>query len=404
MHGNLRLVRKLTASPRLGFALTLGFLTVLGRPAEAEPLSIWHDQNQVISDWLKESAGDEEIKLQKEVDAEVALYELDPKVDPSPDAVLLVSNLVGLRNRFHFSPVTEAELSSSGRLYPRFLKTVQQGKNFYGVPLFASDLLVLYRNTEFEMQAPIQPEISPPGKNPFPPIVWPFETPYYFSPFMAGFGAWPEKGEIQFDSAEFVSALQAYRDLGKSGWTDPHCGPECSLDRFFGKKVPMALAKYSEHEEAEKAIGSHLEIEVLPEVGARRLRPIYGTYCLVFPHESLAGKKGPRLRKLIARLTSEKNQKRLFELTSKFPVNQTAFQWVKEKRSSPAVKTAVQEYETGVQIPNNEEMASFWPVLRKTLRIEASGKLSVAEASKFAENLFLQYRKRFSSEESETTE
>lgn len=397
------------------------------------PLIIWHNLDHRVSTWLKSSwsealrenresrharhsrkdsgwpgspsAGspgfndqqDLPLHVYENVDFETALYPAEgDSANERPDALILSNDLIGLHQNFMLSEVPASTLRG---IKSRFVNTVKSDGHSFGVPLFVSDVLLLFFNKRLVSKAIQDTDHLAAMRSEdaqFTPITWPFAAPAYFAPFLLAQDAWPRDARpIRLNTPEFVEALRSYQSLARSQVIDPSCDASCAVDSFLSEKAPYAIAGLSFLQAARKALGKDLGVAPLPEVHKVQLRPVYGTYSLVFPLGALSGRKREGLLRLARALASEKAQRRLLRETMRLPVNTAAFEGAGHHVSAET-KVAIHEMRQAIPIPSKAEMTAYWSALGKVLGMvsDPTQSLEPANAGELAQRLYEGYQSR----------
>lgn len=380
------------------------------------PLIIWHNLDHRVSSWVKSAWSEAEhesrlgrhsrkgkdkqenpVQVYENVDFETALYPAEgDATNERPDALILSNDLIGLHQNFMLSEVPGSALRG---IKPRFINTVKSDGQAFGVPLFVSDVLLLFYNKRM-VSKPIQDTDHLAAMRSedaqFTPITWPFAAPAYFAPFLLARDAWPRDARpIRLNTPEFVEALKSYQSMARSQVIDPSCDASCSSETFLSEKAPYAIAGLSFLQAARKALGKDLGVAPLPEVHKVPLRPVYGTYSLVFPLGALSGRKREALLRLARALSGEKAQRRLLRETLRIPVNATAFEGAGHHVSAET-KVALHEMREAIPIPSRAEMTAYWSTLGKMLGMisDPTQNLELANAGDLAQRLYEGFQSR----------
>ncbi|MGZ3772228.1 MAG: hypothetical protein ACXVCY_00040 [Pseudobdellovibrionaceae bacterium] len=346
----------------------------------ADAVAIWHDQGSCVTDWLKtvwkENKFTSELNVVEGVDMEVALFKQRDESDLRPDAVMVISNLIGLKDAFHFSKVDRDFSKGVGT---RFHETVIRNGTDYGIPLFASNFLILiYRKSFFD---------KPPSDLILSHAEWPFYAPFYFCSFYSPISDAPLNEEI------LKAALKSYVETVKMLQLDPHCGDDCIWKRFVDKKASAIVTQSSRL--AEVAKDPDIAYTILPPASGSALHFYSGTYVLAFPNNSLQGPRATVLRTFAKRLVEKSNQERLFSKCDKVSVR-TDVQKQFLKFGTAVEKFQIQTLMKSEKLPNFPEMASFWPAIRKGVHI--AFQKNSAEGAQIASQLYLEYTQKMNRE------
>ncbi len=393
----------------------------------SETILLWHDQDPRLSDWMQKvwartekprktrhhsrhhqshhhperdhEDSPAELQIFDNVDLQAALKHPDhPENAPTPrqpDLLLLPNHMIGLHQDFALSEVPWAVLHG---IKGRFAETAFVDGHYYGVPLFVSQVLLLFYNKKM-VSKPIadfdhlQAMRSLDAE--FTPIAWPYSLPAFFAPFLTANDAWPSReGTINLDTPGFREAFASYQALARSEVIDPACDSRCSFEGFLRGRSPYAIESVSSIGAARRALGKDLGVAPLPALHHTQLRSLFGTYTLAFPFNALHGKSRDRLLRFARELVSRPSQQLLLREDEQLPVNSAAFD--ASGRRDPELKVAIRETRAASAIPNRGEMTPFWSALGKVLTMisEPRNRFSVSEPGKSAQQLFREYASR----------
>ncbi len=212
--------------------------------------------------------------------------------------------------------------------------------------------------------------------------------PFWFIPFMGGFGGWPlvekkETYEVTINTDATRKGLQYLIDL-RDKWkiTPSECDFDCAKSLFLSKRALFHISGDWELNNLHDRIGDDLAIAPLPVLSetGQRLTPMMGGRFLYIN----ATAKGPRLeaiRKFMEFLASATIQKRIAQQLASIPATV-------EARQDPALKTlpllkqSMEAAHFARPMPPQVEMRAAWDGMRIMIQRALAGTESVDEAAK----------------------
>ena len=300
-----------------------------------------------------------------------------------PDVALVPSDYLGVNKELDLSAIP-SDLRMQGVIPAAFQGGMYEGQQL-GVPVFWGNHLMLYYNKKYvktpaasfeEMEGQIK-ELAAKGVK---PLGTNFGEMYWYVPFMGAFGAWPVvDGKLALDSAANTEALDYYFSLVDKGLTLKDCHLDCALERFQNGEFAYAINGDWAFRDNLAKMGADLGVATLPTIGKRHLVPMFSSYVLIFPKQSLHGPKREQLLKFIHYMQSNEVQKRWFTDAGLFPVNDKVFREVTESADANT-KASLAQLKMARAMPNDRIMAFAWEGMAQGYSRRFNGKGDSAEA------------------------
>ncbi len=285
-----------------------------------------------------------------------------------PDVVLAPSDFVSLAPTIKLSKLSPALLSSE--LIPEALNSMRYQENYYGAPVMSGNHLMLFYNKKYvqnpaknwqELKAQAV-ELRAKG---IEPIGWNYPEMYWFTSFAATLGGAPlTDGKPSLNSQAYADALIFYKELADSGLIDPTCGYDCAQKDFQEQLFAYSINGEWALADFERDLGDDLGITVIPAIGDKPFRPLFSTIGLIFPGDSLQGKKAKPLAALTLFFQSRRFQDKLFEKQRFLPVNQSSFIQV-EAAANNNIKMLLKQLAQAIPMPPDPIMANAWIGMKK---------------------------------------
>jgi maltose-binding protein MalE len=265
----------------------------------------------------------------------------------------------------------------------------------WGVPLSEGAHLLLYYRKSQVKQAPQttkelieQARAYADGKGQRYGLAFYMSEPFWFIPFLGGFGGWPleQKGsmhDVTIDTAATRKALQyvlALRDQWKI--TPNVCDFDCAKSLFLSKRALFHISGDWQLNDLRATVGDDLAIAPLPilsETG-KRLTPMMGGRFLYVN----ANAKGPRLtaiQKFMDFLASAPVQKRIAEQLASIPAS-VAARKDPDLKKLPLLQASMEAAAYARPMPPQVEMRAAWDGMRIMIQRALAGTESVDEAVK----------------------
>lgn len=303
-----------------------------------------------------------------------------------PDVVLAPSDFVSLASRIKLSKLPPALLSPD--LMPDALSSMQYNGDYYGAPVISGNHLMLFYNKKYvqnpaktwqELQAQA-PELRAQG---IEPIGWNYQEMYWFSSFATTLGGSPLiDGHPALNSHPYADALFFYKGLADSGLIKSTCGYDCAQKDFQEQLFAYTINGDWALADFERALGEDLGIALIPAIGDRPFRPFFSTVGLMFPGNSLQGKKGKALAALALFFQNRRFQDTLFDKQRFLPANQYSFKQV-EAAASSNIKMLLKQLAQAVPMQPDPIMANAWIGMRKGFERYMAGISSANEAAEY---------------------
>ncbi|HYX34411.1 MAG TPA: extracellular solute-binding protein [Oligoflexus sp.] len=212
--------------------------------------------------------------------------------------------------------------------------------------------------------------------------------PFWFIPFLSGFGGWPliEKDKahaVTIDTAETRQALHyvmALRDTWKI--TPAECDFDCAKSLFLSKRALFHISGDWELNALRDQVGQDLAVAPLPilsETG-RMLMPMMGGRFL-YVNATAQGPKLAAIRKFIEFSGSPLVQKRIAKQLASIPAA-VAVRQDPALQSIPLLKQSMEAVTQARPMPPQVEMRAAWDGMRIMIQRALSGTESVERAAK----------------------
>jgi len=303
-----------------------------------------------------------------------------------PDVVLAPSDFVSLASRIKLSKLPPTLLSPD--LMPDALSSMQYNGDYYGAPVISGNHLMLFYNKKYvqnpaktwqELQAQA-PALRAQG---IEPIGWNYQEMYWFSSFATTLGGTPlTHGQPSLNSHSYADALSFYKGLADSGLINATCGYDCAQKDFQEQLFAYTINGDWALADFERYLGEDLGIALIPAIGNKPFRPFFSTVGLMFPGNSLQGKKAKALTTLARFFQSRSFQNTLFEKQRFLPVNQHAFKQV-EATANNNIKMLLKQLAQAVPMQPDPIMANAWIGMRKGFERYMAGISSATEAAEY---------------------
>ncbi len=303
-----------------------------------------------------------------------------------PDVVLAPSDFASLAPIIKLSKLPPALLSSE--LMPEAVDSMRYQENYYGVPVISGNHLMLFYNKKY-VQNPAEnwqelkeqaPELRSKG---IEPIGWNYHEMYWFSGFAATLGgSILSNGKLSLNSSAYADALIFYKELTESGLIPFACDYDCAQKDFQEQRFAYSINGEWALADFERALGKNLGITLIPAIADKPFRPLFSTLGLMFPGNSLEGKKAKSLSALALFFQSSGFQDRLFEQQRFLPVNQSSFKHV-QATASDNIKMLLKQLAQANAMSPDPVMASAWLGMRKGFERYMAGISSAEEAAEY---------------------
>lgn len=214
-------------------------------------------------------------------------------------------------------------------------------------------------------------------------LTWNYAEPYFFIPFLTGFGGWimDEEGNPTLDTAEMRAALQFILDLRDKHGVIPRYEDYNTANLMFERKRaamiingPWAWADYGVPETSMLAL-----LPVNTATGLR-CRPVIAAkgYCLNIntPPEKFA-----LVRRVLDFFTGEEIQLAMAQRLFTTPTLRRALE-SPEFRSNTVLQLALEQSKNAVPMPINAKLRYVWDGIRGPYRRVFTGDLTPDEAAR----------------------
>jgi len=214
-------------------------------------------------------------------------------------------------------------------------------------------------------------------------LTWNYAEPYFFIPFLTGFGGWimDEEGRPTLDTPEMRAALQFVLDLrDKYGIVPRYEDYDMSNLMFLRHRAAMIINgpwSWADYDVPERSM---LALLPLNTATGLRCRPILAAkgYSL---NINASPEKFGMIRRVVTHFTGAEIQmqmaRRLFTTPTRKTVLATA-----EFRDNPILKLALEQAKNSVPMPVTPQLRHIWDGIRGPYRRMFSGDLTPAEAAR----------------------
>jgi maltose-binding protein MalE len=214
-------------------------------------------------------------------------------------------------------------------------------------------------------------------------LTWNYREPFFFIPFLTGFGGWvmDENGRPALDNERTVRAIQFVLDLRDKYRIIPKEGDYEIADMLFKEKRTAMIINGSW-----SWGGYHIPEDCM--VAPLPLNEGTGQWC-----EPMISAKGysvnasvdlsklPVIRELIDYLTSAEVQKEMALKLFTAPVDLTVVN-SPELKNNPVLVASMKQIEHGRPIPIVPQMRAIWDGMRGPYQLVMNGAITAAEAAK----------------------
>lgn len=309
-----------------------------------------------------------------------------------PDIVLAPSDFVALAPTIKLSKLPDSLLTDE--FIPEALNSMYYQGNHYGIPIMGGNHLMLFYNKkyvqhpaknwqELAMQAP---NLRAQG---IEPIGWNYSEMYWFTGFANTLGGAPlTDGMPSLNTDAYAEALVFYKKLADSGLINSKCGYDCAQKDFQEERFAYAINGEWALDGFEKALAENLGVALIPAIGKQPFRPLFSTVGLIFPNNSLQGKKSKALLALTKFFQSPRFQDNLFDKHRLLPVNQQSFKQV-EENTTENIKMLLKQLSQAKPMLADPIMANAWVGMRKGFEQYMHGLLSAKEATDYMQRFTL---------------
>lgn len=272
-------------------------------------------------------------------------------------------------------------------LLPGPIEAGTYGDDVLGAPVTWGNHLMLFYNrdliktpartfAELEKQAV---ELRAKG---IKPLGMNFGEMYWLAPFMGAYGGWPinDRGQLYLKTPATVMALEFYFGLVDKGLTLKECRTDCANERFTRGEFAYAIAGDWMYRDVSEKMGKRLGVTVIPMIDDKVVTPMFSSYVLIFPNNSLSGPKKDALIKFIRYMQSPEVQRRWAYEGKLFPVTEKVFKEMTSK-ADDNLKGSLAQLKLARPMPNARRMAFAWEGMAKGFSGMYNGRLTSVEAA-----------------------
>lgn len=214
-------------------------------------------------------------------------------------------------------------------------------------------------------------------------LTWNYAEPYFFIPFLTGFGGWimDEEGNPTLDTPQMRAALQFVLDLrDKHGVIPRYEDYNTANLMFLRRRAAMIINGPWSWAEYDVPKRSMLALLPVNEATGLRCRPIIAakgySLCINTPEA-----KFPMIRRLLAHLTGEEVQLAMAVQLFTIPTLRTALE-SPAFVDNPVLQLARQQAEHSVPMPIIPQLRYIWDGIRGPYRRVMLGNLTPAEGAR----------------------
>lgn len=214
-------------------------------------------------------------------------------------------------------------------------------------------------------------------------LTWNYAEPYFFIPFLTGFGGWimDAEGRPTLDTPEMRAALQFVLDLRDKHGIVPHYEDYAASSLMFLRRRAAMIINgpwsWADYGVPERAMVALLPLNTATGL---RCRPILAAkgYCL---NVNVRAEKSGLVRRVLAHLTGNEVQsqmaRRLFATPTRKDVLESA-----EFRDNPVLQLALEQAEYSIPMPIAPQLRQIWDAIRGPYQRVFTGDLTPAEAAR----------------------
>lgn len=279
------------------------------------------------------------------------------------------------------------------------LECVELEGKTWGVPISVGNHLMLLYNKNLIKEAPVNTdEMIKVGKaltvdldNDGVPdqygLVYNLNEPFFFAPWLGGFGGWPLDGTTPtLNTQAMVDALQFAHDLKFVHKIVPvECDYDAADSLFKEGKAAMlingdwSLAGYQTPEVKEKVDLGVARIPMVNETGLWPAPMTSGIYFMI--PDYISGEKLEIAKEFIEYISSDEVQLLFLEKHMRLPATITALE-NPLIASDPIVSGSADQMVVGKPMPTVAEMRAAWDAIRPNQEAVMAGKMSPESAAK----------------------
>ncbi len=367
--------------------LSVTFLSMLfaGQCAFAETIRLMH---MILHEPVDNILND--FRQKKSIDVESIVIDVNDingymmralQEDNLPDAALFPADKIGLPG-MNYAVIPEDWINRD--VATTYYETTRLDGEIRGIPVYGGNHLMLYYNkkyvkkpaTNWEEVFQQAPSIRAQGVE---VIGWSFGEMYWLVGFLGAFGGWPISGDqISIDTPEIQQGLTYYKSLADRGLIDPSCTYDCAAQRFYQGEFAYAINGDWAYLNASKALKDDFGVSMIPNVGERRVTPMFSTIALVFPNDSLNGPKQAALKELAKYFQSRDIQLRSYEELGRFPVHRGVIRKLQDS-AEQNTQMALKQLDVAQPMTASPLMTRMWTGLSRWFPLFMTGKVPVEQ-------------------------
>jgi maltose-binding protein MalE len=214
-------------------------------------------------------------------------------------------------------------------------------------------------------------------------LTWNYREPFFFIPFLTGFGGWvmDEQGRPTLDNEKTVQAIQFVLDLRDRYRIIPKEGDYEIADMLFKEKRTAMIVNGPWSWGGYKVPGENM-VAPLP------VNTATGQWCAPMisakgysVNVNVAKQKLPVIRELIDFLTSTGVQEEMAAKLSTSPTDKTVLT-LPVMQSNPALLASMQQIERSRPMPITPQMRQIWEGMRGPYQLVMNGAITAREAAR----------------------
>ncbi len=384
--------------------LALCFLGACGRPAETRPvIRIWHQKISAERDLFHEAIArynaanpDRVVEaLYKENEELRNLFVIAGVAGQGPELIYGPSDNIGVM-------VTTRTIRPLDDLLPAdfFARFVPQGVvSWEGRRWLAADQignhLTLVYNREMVPRPPatleelieigkkLTRDRNGDGKMDEYGLTWNYREPFFFIPFLTGFGGWvmDEKGNPTLDNEQTVRAIQFVLDLRDKHGIIPKEGDYDIADMLFKEKRTAMIINgtwsWGGYDVPRTSMVAPLPFNTETQLWCEPMISPKG-YSV---NANVPEAKLPLVADVIRYLTSAELQEEMARRLSTTPVDKSVLA-SPVMRENPALAASMEQIQHGRPMPIMPQMRAIWEGMRGPYQLVMNGSISAREAAR----------------------
>ncbi|HEY1583461.1 MAG TPA: extracellular solute-binding protein [Chthoniobacterales bacterium] len=214
-------------------------------------------------------------------------------------------------------------------------------------------------------------------------LTWNYREPFFFIPFLTGFGGWvmDAEGRPALDNEYTVRAIQFILDLRDKYKIIPQEGDYEIADMLFKESRTAMIINgpwsWADYKVPQKSMVAPLPFNSETGLWCEPMISAKG-YCV---NINVPAKKLAMIRDLVIYLTSAAVQEKMAQALATTPVDKSVLA-SPTIRNNPALIASMEQIEHGRSMPIVPQMRQIWEGMRGPYQLVMSGKITAAEAAR----------------------